>query len=73
MESVIAHVGGATTVSIWGLRSDVQFVYPLWHMIAEPRQAVPPKRDCPAGVRARVERPKQLEINGNEEAAAPGE
>ena len=45
----------------------------LWHKIAEPRQAEPPKRDCPAGVGARVERPKQLELNGNEEAAVPAE
>ena len=59
---------GTGTNIVWTLQSDVRFVYHRWNLMAESnrgtevRTPVLRQQDCPAGVRTRAERPKQIEM-----------
>jgi len=66
-ERVYSGAGTGANIT-WTLQSDVRFVYHGWNLMAESnrgtevRKPVLRQHDCPAGVRTRAERPKQIEM-----------
>ena len=56
--------------SEWSLRQELLFLYDGWNMIAKSSRGTGARwtdgtADCPAGARARVERPNQLDVASN--------